>query len=369
MANAKLSQVPAILTRAYVSNTNIFLRGKPALGKTETINAFADEMKKRIPDFRAWYFYAPSMSPMDIMASAPDYEKGTLKLFSNEALPNAYTDPDAKGLVFFGELPNADQATNKLLQKYINGEDMSGVLRKPDGIIVVADGNRIEDKSSVQQQGRAFLSRMAQIEVYSDADDNMAYAASKEWHPSIQTFFQANPALIDNYDEVFEIGTNRQKSKGVSDLVSEEGRNGIWANMRSWERLNRLEKAADQFNSKLTLAEIQGNVGSAVAGAYDAHKNMLGKLASFEEIMKDPAKARIPTDNISEQYALCMLVALRCEEKQLGKVRTFATRMPPELQIVVLKTIHNRPNFKYRDSQDYLNWIIDPEVSKLLKAR
>lgn len=368
MAQAKLSAITAILTRAFMANTNVFLRGKPALGKTCTIMEFVDAMKIRIPDFKSWMFYAPTMSPMDIMASAPDYEKGTLKLYSNEALPNAYDNPDVKGVVFFGELPNADQATTKLLQKYINGEDMSGVLRKPEGVIVIADGNRIEDKSSVQQQGRAFLSRMAQIEVYSDADDNMAYAAKKEWHPTIQTFFQNNPALIDNYDDVFEIGTTRQKKGGASDLVSEEGRNGIWANMRSWERLHKLEVAAEQLGSTLTLAEIQGNVGSAVAGAYEAHKTTLAKLASFDEIMKDPVKAPIP-DVISEQYSLCMLVALRCVENQLGLVRKFATRMPAELQIVVLKTLHNRPNFKYRDSKDYLDWIIDPEVSKLLKAR
>lgn len=368
MAQAKLTAVPAILTRAYMAAANVFLRGKPALGKTVTINAFCDEMKKRIPGFRSWMFYAPTMSPMDIMASAPDYETGKLKLYCNEALPNAYDDPDVKGVVFFGELPNADQATTKLLQKYINGEDMSGVLRKPKGVVVIADGNRIEDKSSVQQQGRAFLSRMAQIEVFSDADDNMAYAAKQEWHPNIQTFFQNNPALIDNYDEVFEIGSARQKKGGASDLISEEGRNGIWANMRSWERINDLEKAAEQLGSTLTLAEIQGSVGSAVAGAYEAHKTTLAKLASFDEIMRDPVKAPIP-DVISEQYSMCMLVALRCDEKQLGLVRKFAVRMPPELQIVVLKTLHNRPNFKYRDSKDYLDWIIDPEVSKLLKAR
>lgn len=367
MAQAKLSAVTAILTRAFIASTNVFLRGKPALGKTCTIMEFTEAMQQRIPGFKSWMFYAPTMSPMDIMASAPDYEAGTLKLYCNEALPNAYKDPDAKGVVFFGELPNADQATTKLLQKYINGEDMSGVLKKPDGVIVIADGNRIEDKSSVQQQGRAFLSRMAQIEVYSDADDNMAYAAKKEWHPNIQTFFQNNPALIDNYDDVFEIGSQRKKSGGA-DLVTEEGRNGIWANMRSWERVHKLEKAAEETGSRLTLAEIQGNVGSAVAGAYEAHKTTLAKLASFEEIMRDPAKAAIP-DVISEQYSLCMLVALRCVENQLGLVRKFATRMPAELQIVVLKTIHNRPNFKYRDSKDYLDWIIDPEVSKLLKAR
>lgn len=367
----KLKDLPQVLVRNYLSRTNTFLRGKPAMGKTLTINAFAEQMKKKIPDFNVWTFYAPTMSPMDIQASAPDYETGKLRLFNNEALPNAYDNPNLKGIVFFGELPNTDPSTAKLLQKYVNGEDMSGVLRKPDEVVVIADGNRLEDKSSVQQQGRAFLSRFEQLEVYSDAQDNMDYAAKNEWHPYVQTFFKEHPELIDNYDEVFETSqaaAQRQNRAAVRDQLSEEGKLGIWANMRSWERISRKEYIADQLKSPITVSELTGSLGTGVGTAYYGHKQVLAKLASFEDIMANPDKVAIP-DKPDEMYALFMIVALRCKEDQLDAVHTFGCRLPLDMQAAMLRNMAMRKGFNLAASSAYVKWISNQELTVLLNGR
>lgn len=361
----KLNEMQKVLIRNYMAGTNTFLRGKPALGKTKTIESFVGRMAERIEGFRAWYFYAPTMSPMDIQASAPDVESGQLRMYNNEALPNAYTDPDLKGVMFLGELPNADPATAKLLQKYVNGEDMSGVLRKPEGVVVIADGNRIEDKSGVQQQGRAFLSRFEQHEVYSDAADNIEYATKHSWHPMVQTFFKDNPALIDNYDDVYQTSAAAAKPTGT---MSEEGRLGIWANMRSWERISKKEYVADDLNSPLTLAECTANLGSGVGAAYDAHKQVISKLASFESIMGDPTGVPVPTA-MDEQFALSMIIALKCSEQQMGAVHAFGKRMPLEFQAVILRHLSIRKNFSLGATGEYVQWIADPQLSKLLNGR
>lgn len=364
----KLKDLAPVLVRNYLAGINTFLDGKPGIGKTVTINAFAEQMQKRIPDFQLWTFYAPTMSPMDIQASAPDYDKGTLRLFNNEALPNHYRTPDARGVVFFGELPNTDPTTAKLLQKYINGEDMSGVLKKPAGVIIIADGNRLEDKSGVQQQGRAFLNRFERLEVYTDAKDCQEYALKHEWHPSVLTFFEEYPHLIDNYDEVFGLSEARQKSNPGPDRQSEEGKRGVWANMRAWERLSRLEYAAEQTHSKLLLAELVGNVGSGPGAQYDAHKAMLDRLVSFEEIMKDPEGCALP-EKLDESYALSMLVALRCSEDELGQVHRFCRRMPHEMQVATLRHLSARKGINLAKSNVYVEWISDPKLSGLLNGR
>lgn len=367
----KLKEMPSILVRNYLARVNTFIRGKPAIGKTQTILAFVEQMRKRIPDFTVWQFYAPTMSPMDIQASAPNYETHLLDLFNNAALPNAYKTPDAKGVIFFGELPNADPATAKLLQKYINREDMSGVLRLPDEVVVIADGNRIEDKSSVQQQGRAFMSRFEQHEAYTDATDNIDYAMKHSWHPYVQTFFKDNPHLIDNYDEVFLTSADaraRANKNGANDQMSEEGKLGIWANMRSWERMSRKEYIADQLKSPVTLQEAVGNLGAGVGAAYEAHKKILMKLASFEDVMTHPSTVPIP-NAMDEKYALCMLVALKCQEDQMPQVHEFGQRMPHELQAALLRNMAARKNFNLAASPAYAKWISDPQLTALLNGR
>lgn len=370
----RLKELPAILVRNYIAGVNTFVRGKPAIGKTHTINAFVESMRKRIPDFQCWNFYAPTMSPMDIQASAPNYETGVLQMYNNACLPNAHVCPDLKGVIFLGELPNTDPATSKLLQKYINGEDMSGVLRKPDGVLVIADGNRIEDKSSVQQQGRAFMSRFEQLEAYTEATDNTEYAAKNAWHPTVQLFFKDNPALIDNYDEVYETThaarqrSDAAKSNNGRDGMSEEGKLGVWANMRSWERISKKEYAADELNSAVTMAEVAGNVGSGVAAQYEAHKKIVNSLVSFDAIMADPAKVPMPKA-MDEQYMLAVLVALKASEQQVPQVKTFGQRMPLELQAVVLRTMATRKGFNLAASPAYKDWISDKNLTSLLNGR
>lgn len=366
----KLKELPGILVRNYLSCTPTVIYSKPAVGKTQTVEHFIEQMKKRIPEFRGWFFYAPAMSPMDIQASCPDPVSGLLKLYNNAALPNHYNDPDAKGVIFIDEMFNADQATTKLLQKYVNYEDMSGVLKLPKGVVPIAAGNRLADKSSVQQQGRAFMSRWEQHEVYSDATDNIAHAAKQSWHPLVQTFFKDNPSLIDNYDDVFQTGSGAAQQTGTArDKLSEEGKQGIWANMRSWERMSRKEYAADDIGSPVTLAEAVGSLGSGVGAAYDAHKNVLSKLVSFDQIMVDPKGAAIP-QKMDEQYALAMIVALRSQQAQMPQVKAFGERLPLELQAVILRNLSVRKNdFNLASADGYVEWVSNPALSKLLTGK
>jgi hypothetical protein len=331
-------------------------------------------MRERMPGFVLARFYAPTMSPMDIVASAPDYEKGTLKLYCNESLPNAYSTPDMKGAVFFGELSNTDPATLKLLQKYINREDMSGVLRLPDGVVVIADGNRLEDKSGVQQQGRAFLSRFEQLEVFSNGDDNIEYAAKHSWHPNVQTFLRENPQYIDNYDEVFETkdaasqrSADAKNSHGTN-MQAEEGKRGIWANMRSWERISKKEYAADAMQQSVTQNEVAGNVGTAVAAQYEAHRKIINSLVSFDQIMADPEQVSVPT-KMDEQYMLSIIVSLRAKSEQLPSVRKFGERLPLEMQALMLRTMSQRKGFNLAATPDYLQWIKNKELTALLNGR
>lgn len=377
MSAIKLKDVAPVLARNFLAGVNTFMQSKPAVGKTQSVEAWAAEMAKRVPGFKLYQFYAPTMSPMDIVASAPDYETGKLKLYANAAMPNSYDDPDMKGCIFIDEMPNADQATLKLLQKYVNGEDMSGILRKPTGVMVIAAGNRLEDKSGVQQHGRAYLSRFEQFTVHTEANDNIEYANRHAWHPMVQTFFKDHVTLIDNYDEVFgtaDAASASDKAKVQQrDKLTEEGKRGIWCNMRAWERISKKEYVCDQMAQggvavELTLAEIAGNIGMAAAAQYAAHKRVVNNLASFDQIMKDPQGVQVPT-KMDEQYILSLIVAMRCDVSHLPSVYDFGQRLPLEMQAVILRSMSKRKGFNLAASPVYGKWMLDPKLNALITGR
>lgn len=358
-----LKDMPLVMVRAYLSKANLLMLGQPGIGKTHSTEALAVKMRDRVEDFKIWHFYGPTMSPMDIQASMPDNATNTLKVYSNACLPNAYTDPDVKGVVFVGEMLNTDPTTLKLLQKYVNGEDMNGCLKKPDGVMIIADSNRLEDKAGVVQQFRALLNRFLTVEVYTNEESNIDYARAHNWHPFVQAFFRESPDLIDNYGSVFSSETAKRNAD-----VAEEGKRGVWACMRGWERISNLEYAAEELGSPITNDEVTGSVGRGPGTKYVTLKQMIGRLATIEEVLANPDKVAVPT-KIDELYALCMIVALRCKIEDLKAVHTFAKRIQMDMQAFILKTMMGRKGFPLIGTETYREWIMEPQINKLITAR
>lgn len=364
----RLKEMNQVMVRCYLSKSNMLMLGKPGIGKTCSIEHFAEKMRERIPEFKVWHFYGPTMSPMDIQAAMPDVATGTLLMYSNACIPNAYKEPDVKGVVFIGEMLNTDPTTLKLLQKYVNGEDMNGVLRKPEGVMVLADSNRLEDKAGVMQQFRALLNRFLTVDVYTDESDNVEYAQKMEWHPMVQAFFRESPNLIDNYEKVFAADAGRGTATKKTDQMAEEGKRGIWACMRGWNRVSELERTAEELGGAITMDEITGSVGTGPGMQYHTFKQVVARLASIEEVIAHPEKVTIP-DKIDELYALCMIVGLRCKDTDLKAIYTFAQRVQHDMQVFLLKTMMGRKNFTLVGSEVYRKWVLDPQISKLVNAR
>lgn len=367
----KLKEVPNLLLLSYAAKANTWLWGKPGIGKTETIMSFVDRMREKVEDFGVWFFYGPTMGPTDIQAAMPDMASKTLMLYNNASLPNAHTDPDKKGVLFIGEAANTDPTTFKLLQKYVNGEDMNGVLRKPEGVLVVCDGNRLQDKSGVQQQGRAMMNRFQHVDVYTDAKDNTEYAERMNWFPTVQVFFKDHPELIDTYERVFEAQVASAKGEEIK-VMAEEGKRGIWASMRGWKRVHDMEIAAQGFGVDIPVQAVIGCVGSGPGREYMATRSFMTKLASVEEICANPKKAPVP-EKIDELYAQTLVLALKCTTEQLPAVHTYSERLPGDMVAMLVRRMlirtKNDPDFKLASSKAYIAWMNDKNLSDLYMAK
>ena len=315
-----VQKIPAIISRAVRTGTNVLLTGNPGIGKTMIIEQTVRDIQKTDADFKLWTLYTPAMSPLDIMAVVPDLETKMLEHYYNATLPNRYDDPNVRGIVFLGEQNNADPATNKVLQKYVNNEDMGG-FQKPAGVIIVSDSNSLKHKSGVVQQSLALLSRSRHIEVEVCVEGYLEHLATIGASQYVQAYLSIAMHHVDNFAKHLETRTY-----------------GVWANPRSWVRVSEALLDAETNKEELTDSEIIGDIGEAVGKEFIGFLKAARTLVSYDEIVKDPVKATTP-QIMSDTYAVIAMLATATKAEDLRKVRTYTERFGIEVQVLYHKLL------------------------------
>lgn len=346
-----INMMPAIIKRAVRTQVNVHFTGNPGIGKTSIIEQTVEEIRKKDKEFKLWCMYTPAMTPLDFSAVVPNIKEKSLNTMHNDRLPNAYDDPEQRGILFLGESWNADQDTNKCLQKYVNNEDMGG-LRKPLGVIVVSDSNDIGHKSGVVNQSLALLSRSRLISVHCDKSSTLKHFEARSVDSSIMAFLTARPELIDNFERILESRTH-----------------STWANPRSWMRLSTSLKDAEDCKETLTEEEIIGDVGESAGREFIAFRYAMRNLVRYEDIVDDPKEAEVP-EKISDKYAVMAMLAESAKFKDFGKVSVYVDRYDQELQVLYMKLIHKSRNpdtHKITNSRDFIEWIkTKPELIEII---
>jgi hypothetical protein len=365
-----LKELPKQIAISFMAKVNSSYASKPALGKTWGVIAAHKLIQQYEPKAKLWMLDMATMSPNDICVYMPDVKSNTLTAYPNAELPNAYTDPDATGILFIDEYGLGDPTTISATQKYINNESIGGKLKKPEGVVVVGATNRLADKSNVRQQPRAWMSRMEQWQAYSTPEYDLKLAEDAEWFPIIVQFFKAFPHLIDNYEEVFEPAANDRVKTTDRAQYAEEGKVGVWANKRSWNRLSDVEYVCARTNAKMHPMRALANLGQAVGQQYVTYRATQEAMLNIDDIIKDPKGVRVP-DRMDQQYiTLCMLASL-VKDTQLSAVDTYIGRIGGDLRVMVINRMAARwrkegASFNLPKSPQFKAWVKEPEFSDLI---
>jgi len=362
-----IKDLPRQITIAFAAKTNMSISSKPALGKTWGVLAAQKLIHEYDPDVQLALMDMATMSPNDVVVYMPDPKTGTLRAYPNAEMPNHYTDPDSKGIIFFDEYGLGDPTTISASQKYINRESIGGKLRMPDGWMCIGATNRLSDKSNVRQQPRAWLSRMEQWEAYSTPDYDCKIAKDAEWFPIIVDFFKKFPHLIDNYEEVYE---ETKRSGAEQAQLSEEGKRGVWANKRSWKRLSDIEYSCAQLHTPLHPLRAHANVGQAVGQQYMLHRAAQESMLNIDDILKDPKHVPIP-DRMDQQYILLTMLAVLVKTADLSAVDKFLDRIGGDLRVMAITRMAARwrkegAAFNLPATPEFKEWVRDPQFADLV---
>jgi hypothetical protein len=347
---ATLQDVPALLNRAIRTGTNLHLTGEPGIGKTSVIEQCVQKIRDTDKDFWFDTIYTPSLSPIYFVAMIPDHETESLKAYKNDKLPNAFDTPDMRGVLFLGERDNADPATNKALQKYINNEDMGG-LRKPVGVIVVSDSNDVSHRSGAVQQSLALLSRSRVVSVDVDPNVTLKHFGNIGVHPMVQAYLSLRKEHVSTFDKL---------------MASREYK--VWANPRSWVRVSDGLADAEAYGEKLSAEEIIGDVGEGVGREFTAFLHAAMNLVSYDEIVANPKAATKP-ENLSDVYAIVAMLSATVKSEHMDAVKTYVSRWNLEVQILFLRLLTSSQGSHAKTASQtsaYRDWVTEKDIRTAL---
>lgn len=302
----KISKVPKLLETAHKAGQSVYLKGAPGTAKTSAVRQYAQSKGLELI-----HIHAPLTDPLDI--------KGLPTVAGNEAqfLPLKFwpKETDRPVVVLIDELPQcAVTIINAYSQLLIDHQ--VGEVKLPKGSLVVATGNRREDKSAANNLPNHVINRVLHVTVETHAEDFLDWALHNGIHPSIVAFGKFRPDCLHSFDPK----QNLQEP---------------FATYRTWEKASDFIKQCD--DDEILLESLSGLVGEGPASEYLAFRRLYLGLPDMAEVLKNPGLVQIPSDP-AVLYAMATAAATIAKEPDMDNLITLAKRFPTEYGVMLIKT-------------------------------
>lgn len=260
----------------------ILIFGPPGAGKSDTVRAAATACDMVSMDVRAG-----NIPPEDFAGIGwPDKETGRVVRMMPDIISSAWKMHEETGkavVIFFDEINHAPLAGQGALYSIVLDRHAANYALPPETRIVAA-GNPEGSGSISEAMSRALLDRFFVVNYEGPSPEEFdKFMTETRVNPIVRAFLAENPAMISDFDPDVDVS----------------------ATPRSWVKLGRLLDNTDSDAMKLRAA--QGVVGHAAALQLHAFIEMWGKIPTFNQIVADAAKAKVP-NGFSGQYMTAVML-------------------------------------------------------------
>jgi len=286
--SAKKSIRKAIQTRRPV-----FLWGPPGIGKSDIVKQIGNDLNRQVIDVRLALW-----EPTDIKG-IPYYnaEMGTMTWAPPAELP---VNADSTAIIFLDELNSAPPAVQAAAYQLILNRKV-GTYALPDGVDIVAAGNREGDRGVTYRMPAPLANRFVHLEAKVDFDDWQDWATLNKIHPEVVGY--CGFAKQDLYD--FD---PKSSSKA-------------FATPRSWTFVSELLQDDDTDIETLHNL-IAGAVGDGLAVKFMAHRKIASKLPKAADILSGKVKT-LEIKEVSAMYTLTTSLCYELKELSDKKVKNW----------------------------------------------
>ena len=279
------------IAKAIQKHRPVFLWGPPGIGKSELVAQIGADTNREVIDVRLALW-----EPTDIKG-IPYYnsDMGTMVWAPPAELP---TNADSTAIIFLDELNSAPPAVQAAAYQLILNRRV-GTYKLPDGVDIVAAGNREGDRGVTYRMPAPLANRFVHLEMKVDFDDWQDWATLNKVHPEVVGY--CGFAKQDLYD--FD---PKSSSKA-------------FATPRSWSFVSELLEDDDTDNETLTNL-ISGAIGDGLAVKFMAHRKIAGKLPKASDIVEDKVKT-LEIKEVSAMYSLTVSLCYELKDRADKKVK------------------------------------------------
>jgi hypothetical protein len=232
-----------------------------------------------------------------------------------------------------GQAPLSVQAA--LMQWIHKGSRTLNGQKLSDTVSIVACTNRRQDRAGVSGFLEPVKSRFVTIvELDVDHDEWAEWAMARGITQTLIAFLLYRPELLSKPDPNPDL---RQSPSP-----------------RGWESVAELQAALEDLPRHILLEAMTGAVGEGPAAEYDGFLRVFHNLPDFDEILRNPKRARVP-EEAQTLYALCGMLAMDVRIDTMDKVVTYAERLAVEFQVVLAKFME-RLNPDVIETRAYVRW-------------
>jgi len=286
----KLNNLTGALLHHFSVNPDyaVWLWGSVGIGKTTFVQDFTDLQGRKLVDVRA-----SQLDPVDVRGlPITDAE------YVRWLIPNFLHQLTDKHVLFLDELNLASPSTQSAFYSLIQ-ERKLGDYTAPEGLWIIAAGNREQDGCGVTKLKAALSDRFEHIDVEFDLESWTEWARQSGVNPLAIAASQWKPELVNDFDPKARVSPTP----------------------RSFVRASRYIDAPKEVEFDL----IQGSLGEGAALTLEGFIKIARSLGDPKDIFEKPKTAEVPED-IDTKWALIGVLSREVNEDRFSNIITYLKR-------------------------------------------
>ena len=233
-------------------------------------------------------------------------------------------------MVIFEEVNQCDEDVQKRFAQIIWDRKVAGTIL-PANVLMVANGNRKEDKAGVKRTLGHMVSRFMTVELVAELEPTLEYFTS----------IGVTPPVID-YLAFY--------GKGEDQCLHRVQPDGLPSpSARTYEQLSDMILAG--ATGELLRVMANGCIGIGEAAKFLKFLDVYSEMTHPKEIFANPETADVP-EGLDTQVALVGALAGHVEQVTMEAFCTYAKRLPEELQAVAAQHIKRRNKMAEKKAEE-----------------